>query len=430
MKKKGMFMSLELLVVSLVLISVIVLTSFIVLKLKKTASVMSIINESRGYLEAVVNFKTSIGYWPGNVPSNILSQDNRFRKSIILGEQSTAQGTCQDALGTNAEVSPAYFDSSANVISGANNLNKTSLVFRQLAKAGFIRKDDADFTVQGFGLCTDKRFTAAIMSSAYYKNGIFPRSNYNPSLIWWFEVVTSDPYRARLGLTKETYASVTSNIIGEAAEKTSRMIPIAFNAYKEYWSKFYANAPLLMLLQPLKPISVTGAGTLTWQGSNCNGSTCSVFGTTQQQSYTYCPSLCPFGIGEKTISITCSCKPGGSDDTTVTAPSSWLAKGIGMGGVSPDLARPIVQKISNGMPFRYSGSGAGRVTAAHGNWQYGNNCFKKADGSSLGGTDPASLTTSGYTLDDLNNAVYNIKSNTKEASDSCIMIFAGSPSAI
>jgi hypothetical protein len=101
-----------------------------------------------------------------------------------------------------------------------------------------------------------------------------------------------------------------------------------------------------------------------------------------------------------------------------------------MGGISPDLAQPIDQKISNGMPFRYSGAGAGRVTAAHGNWQYGNNCFKKADGSSLGGTDPASLTTSGYTLDDLNNAVYNIKSNTKEASDSCIMIFAGSPSAI
>ena len=127
---------------------------------------------------------------------------------------------------------------------------------------------------------------------------------------------------------------------------------------------------------------------------------------------------------------TCKCKPGGSDDTKVTAPSSWLAKGIGMGGVSPDLAQPIDQKISNGMPFRYYGAGAGRVTAAHGNWQYGNNCFKKADGSSLGGTDPASLTTSGYTLDDLNNAVYNTKSNTKEASDSCIMIFAGSPSAI
>lgn len=69
-RKKGLAMSIELLVV---LIISIIVTSLVVLStiyLKSEYKTAKTINEYRSYSEAMLQFKAIYGYWPGGIPVN------------------------------------------------------------------------------------------------------------------------------------------------------------------------------------------------------------------------------------------------------------------------------------------------------------------------------------------------------------------------
>jgi type II secretory pathway pseudopilin PulG len=370
--KKGVFLSLELLVAILVIISLLVIAVLGIFRMRETSKITAIINEASQYLTAAENFKIEFSFWPGDLNLDILQSVNKFDNNEIITSfvtyATTTQSTLQYELG-NGEISMYKYDAATgNPVSGFNEPAKNYMSFRHLAISGLISAKAVDYKTPANYLFKNTDIAGLTIGTKPGKAGIIlPIASFDNKLLWWFESIAGDQYRSVFGYPKSTYASATTDptVSGSyLGRNVARRFPVAFDTYKTYWKERYQDAPLLILFKPSDDIT----------------------GTSLSQ-------------------------PGSSYNQSIT----------GHGAISPQLTKRISDRMSSGRPFAVTGTGVGKLTVTRGGWLKADGCFMKADGTNFS----ASLTDiSDFTLANMDAALYNTN-DFKDPEKSCILLFKG-----
>ncbi len=375
--KKGLFLTIELLIVLLVIVILVIIAFVGGTLLVSSAKQTKIVNEMQTIMEAVINFRSQLGYWPGDIPYDAINKTPSMMNSNVATATQNTQtaGSCVKNAYGNGEVGLMYNykqadgnNDSTGVEGGILN-GESFLVFSQLSQAGYLKGYDVD-TTSTTSRCTTQDSFGAVVTNKWY-----PKAKFDSKLAWVFNVFKSDQNRARFGYVKETYPAITpgtGNLAPTAAAGPTGLFPVAFDAYKAYWNQHYKNQPLLTLFR-YSSVSI-GAGS--------------------------------------------------TKDISSYLPIAGGASNDGVGALSPELTRAIDEKIDDGRPFGL-GSGSnikGRVTANQGNWT-DSNCFTlKHSGAAISTATLTPITT--LTTQDLLDAEYN-DSKLDNKYMGCVVVFRG-----
>lgn len=362
LRKKGLFLSIELTVVLIVIVAIvamIVAGGGFIMKGSKQAR---IVQESEEYMSAIISFKAQLGYWPGDVPADVLAANSSFVNSAVATVTTTTQASanCAKDIYGNSEVGLVYqykpttglIDSSGT--EGSVYSAKSYLAFPQLVQGGYLTMDISVTSTDD--LCSATNDVNVIAKKWR------PKARFDKKLAWAFNVFQSDIQRARLGYLTETYTGGTVSV-GDG----SGLYPIALNAYKKYWGTYYLGQPILTLYR--------------YSSDSSN----------------------PLGV---------------EISPYISSTSN------GFGALSPEVVYGIDKKIDDGRPFGIDSKTniKGRVTANHGNYSTsGANCYLKSDGTKVDGT---ASKVQDMTLSEILAAEYS-ENDYSGGAMGCIVMFKG-----
>lgn len=179
--KAGLFLSIELIAIIIVVIAILAMVVFGLLKLMENSDVTKIINEYREYSFASINFKNVYGYWPGDVPSDVISDNlgDGSVKTLLLADISTIQSLTLTNTGSPNEIAMG---------NGYVGNLKSDLVFRQLKAFGLI-SSKVDLSSSIYALTAAKFASNSSMWPRAYEivsMGHLPKSSANQALAWQF----------------------------------------------------------------------------------------------------------------------------------------------------------------------------------------------------------------------------------------------------
>lgn len=188
-KQKGLFLSIEVLIIFILLSVLTVIVAMSVGNILKTWRIGQIVKEYATYSDAIQQFKSIYGYWPGDVPLEKMSGDLNHQNTIngIYSLEHDDEAIPQDNVFGNGMVVKS----------------KSNFVFRQLALAGLINKQPINMScnispmngdnVVGTGITCPVGLTnidqAFIMTQPNRVPLLFPRSVVDlDGVVWVFMV--------------------------------------------------------------------------------------------------------------------------------------------------------------------------------------------------------------------------------------------------
>ncbi len=214
--KKGLFLSIELMVILIVIIAIIAITAFGILRLIEDGEVTKIAKEYREYSEAAIKFKAMYEYWPGDLPAERIIKempDNTLRQMLI--SDITTIESLQNPASLVKDADATIYPNNTVVGSGNVSNAKSDLVFRQLQAFGLIY-GKVDLSNPIYPLTT-AQFTANgnMWPRAYeiVMRGHLPKAGFNNSLAWQFLFTISNKITDTGGvMSRSIYSSPTTGI--------------------------------------------------------------------------------------------------------------------------------------------------------------------------------------------------------------------------